>query len=81
MRRRESIAGRGGAGAWPALARAQSQLVPIGFLDSQSPLATVERLLVVHRGLAETGYTEGRNVAIEYRWAENQSDRPPACKI
>jgi putative tryptophan/tyrosine transport system substrate-binding protein len=62
-------------------ARAQSQWVPIGFLDSQSPLATVERLPAIHRGLAETGYTEGRNVATEYCWAENQNDRLPARKI
>ena len=50
----------------------------IGFIDPRSLETTREQVAVVHRGVAETGYVEGRNVAIEYRWADNQIDRLPA---
>jgi ABC-type uncharacterized transport system substrate-binding protein len=76
MRRREFIAGLGGAITWPLVARAQQPALPaIGFLHSQSPPAAVERLPAFHRGLAETGYIEGKNVAIDYRWGEGHVDR------
>jgi hypothetical protein len=71
MRRREFMAGLGAA-AWPLVARAQQPRMPvIGILNSASlETANRENFAAFHRGLAETGYVEGRNVAIEYRWAE-----------
>jgi putative ABC transport system substrate-binding protein len=79
MKWREVIAGLGGvAVAWPVAARAQQQPRPvIGFLHSASPGPFVSAVDAFRRGLGETGYTEGRNVAIEYRWAEGQYDRLP----
>jgi putative tryptophan/tyrosine transport system substrate-binding protein len=80
MRRREFIAGLGSAAAWPVVARAQQRALPvIGYLGTQSgdddyKIVTVPFL----QGLKESGYVEGQNVAIEYRWAENQADRLPA---
>jgi putative tryptophan/tyrosine transport system substrate-binding protein len=59
-------------------ARAAAGDAVIGFIDPRSLETTREQAAAFHRGLAETGYVEGRNVAIEYRWADNQTDRPPA---
>src|ERR1700730_11325088 len=80
MRRREFIAGLGGAGAWPLVARAQQQALPvIGFLSAQSAEDEYKIITVPFlQSLKETGYVEGQNVAIEYRRAENQYDRLPA---
>jgi putative ABC transport system substrate-binding protein len=78
MKRRDFIAGLG-AMAWPVVARAQRPSIPmIGYLDSGSLETNRDRLASVHRGLSETGYVEGRNLAIEYRWAEFHYDRLPA---
>src|SRR5262249_47313433 len=77
--RREVITLLGGAAvAWPVAARAQQITVPVvGFLGSRLPGALTGRLRAFRRGLQETGYVEGENVAIIYRWAENQIDRLP----
>jgi putative ABC transport system substrate-binding protein len=80
MRRRTFIAGLGSAAAWPAVARAQQPSVPvIGYLSPQSAELDYKiRTIPFFRGLKEAGYVEGQNVAIEYRWAENQYDLLPA---
>ena len=80
MRRREFIAGLGGAAAWPLLAHAQQRAMPvIGYLGAQSADDDYKNLTVPFlQGLRETGYVEGQNVAVEYRYAENQYDRLPA---
>ena len=78
MRRREFITLLGGATAWPLAARAQQSAIPaVGFLDSRLPDAITERLRGFREGLKDTGYVEGENVAIVYRFAENQDDRLP----
>ena len=79
MRRRDFISLIGGtAASWPLAARAQQAAMPvIGFLDSRTPEAVTGRLRAFRRGLQETAYVEGENVAITYRWAENQIDRLP----
>jgi putative ABC transport system substrate-binding protein len=76
MRRRQFIVGLGSAAAWPVVARAQQAAMPvIGYLDAAWLETSRERVAAVHHGLSETGYVEGRNLAVEYRWAENQFDR------
>jgi ABC-type uncharacterized transport system substrate-binding protein len=79
MQRRGFIAGLGNAVLWPLIARAQQASIPvIGFLNSQSAQNYQRQLAAFLDGLAEAGYIDGRNVKIEYRWAENHSDRLPS---
>ena len=80
MSRREFIAGLGSAAAWPLVARAQQKQVPvIGYLSGQSAEDDYKNFTVPFlQGLKEAGYVEGQNVAIEYRYAENQIDRLPS---
>jgi putative tryptophan/tyrosine transport system substrate-binding protein len=80
MRRREFIALlSSGVAGWPLPARAQQAAIPvIGYLNNGSPESDASRLTGLRRGLSQTGYVEGRNLVIEYRWAGNQADRLPA---
>jgi len=80
MKRREFIAGLGSAAAWPLTARAQQPALPvIGFLSYQSAEVDYKNVTVPFlQGLKETGYVDGQNVAVEYRYAKNQLDRLPA---
>ena len=77
MRRREFIAALGSAAVWPALARAQN--VPVlGYLGSASATTSPHLVAAFRQGLQETGFAEGRNVAIEFRWAESRFEQLPA---
>src|SRR3954465_13323255 len=79
MKRREFVAGLGGVATWPLVARAQQQQMPvIGFLRSTTPADSVHLVTAFRQGLTEVGFVEGQNVAIEYRYADNQTDQLPA---
>ena len=75
MRRRTFIAGLGGALARPLIAGAQPSIPSIGFLGAEDPELWAERLAAFRQGLGETGFVEGGNVAVEYRWANGQQSR------
>src|SRR6516162_8947330 len=81
MKRRAFIALIGGAAAWPLATRAQQPMPVLGYLNSGSPESDTSRLTGLRQGLNETGYVEGRNLLVEYRWAGNQFNRLPALAV
>jgi putative tryptophan/tyrosine transport system substrate-binding protein len=79
MNRRTFIAALGGAAAWPMVARAQQPALPVvGYLSGDTQVGDMPRTRAFLQGLGETGYIEGKNVAVEYRWAGEQYDQLPA---
>src|SRR5262245_30173079 len=79
MRRREFVGLLGGAAAWPVAARGQQTGMPvIGCLATASREDAAQTVSHIREGLSETGFVEGRNLRIEYRWADNEYDRLPA---
>jgi putative ABC transport system substrate-binding protein len=78
MRRRDFITLLGGAATWPLVARAQPTIPVIGYLGGESARSWGNRVEAFRQGLSEAGYVQGRNVEIEYRWAEGQGARLPA---
>ncbi|HVI14724.1 MAG TPA: ABC transporter substrate binding protein [Pseudolabrys sp.] len=76
--RRKLLAALGGAAAWPLAARAQQPATPvIGFLNGGTRDANVSNVAEFHKGLGETGYVEGQNVAVKYQWVEGRYDTLP----
>jgi putative tryptophan/tyrosine transport system substrate-binding protein len=75
MRRREFIAGLGGAAAWPLVARAQQPMPVVGFLNSGSPAPATDQVEAFRQGLKENGFLIGQNVTLDFRWAEGRFDR------
>jgi putative tryptophan/tyrosine transport system substrate-binding protein len=79
MKRREFIAGLGGAGAWTVAARAQQAAMPvIGFVNARSADVSADRVRAFGKGLGETGYVDSQNVTVEYHWLDGHYDRVPA---
>ena len=79
IRRREFIAGLGGAVSWPLAARAQQRAMPvIGLMSLWSREASADNAAAFRKGLGESGYFEGQNVTVEYHWLDGQPDRAPA---
>jgi putative ABC transport system substrate-binding protein len=79
MKRREFVVGVSAVAAWPVAALAQQPAMPVvGFVNAASPGGSYPPLPAFLKGLGETGFVEGRNVAIEYRWAEGHYERLPA---
>jgi putative tryptophan/tyrosine transport system substrate-binding protein len=79
MRRRDFVAGLGSAVAWPLTARAQQRPTPvIGLLSAQSADGSKNGIVAFLQSLKESGFVEGHNLAVEYRYAENEYDRLPA---